>query len=228
MAVVVKKTNRNHYKMHRVLTPDGKMFVLTENNDAEPITAGGITAAAKAAGEVTPTIESASKLSISTDTETVKDELTAEQQLKAAQKRIKQLEGINQHLREQMKLTPDYTPDARDIRKAAKLFMAEYGGSWSKEELEGFANGPSRAYWAQILNEGGTIDSVSAIERSRLVEHIPSDMMSDQSYSIPASATKITLLCSNVNHESKRSHSRERRSVAFYQILIHRVYSRHL
>ena len=115
--------------MHWVLTPDGKMFVLTENNDAEPTTAGGITAAAKAAGEVTPTIDSASKLSISTDTETVKDELTAEQQLKAAQKRIKQLEGVNNYLREQMRITPDYTPDARDIRKAAKMFMAEYVGS---------------------------------------------------------------------------------------------------
>lgn len=61
---------------------------------------------------------------------------TAEQELKAAQKRIKQLEGINQHLREQMKLTPDYTPDARQIRKAAKLLMAEYGGSWSQQEME--------------------------------------------------------------------------------------------
>lgn len=61
---------------------------------------------------------------------------TPEQQLKEAEKRIKQLEGINQHLREQMKLTPDYTPDARQIRKAAKLLMAEYGGSWSQQEME--------------------------------------------------------------------------------------------
>lgn len=64
------------------------------------------------------------------------EEQTPEQQLKAAQKRIKQLEGVNNYLREQMRITPDYTPDARQIRKAAKLLMAEYGGSWSQQEME--------------------------------------------------------------------------------------------
>lgn len=63
-------------------------------------------------------------------------ELTQEQELEAAQKRIKQLEGINKSLREQMKITPDYTPDARQITKAAKTLMAEYGGSWSQKEME--------------------------------------------------------------------------------------------
>ena len=101
------------------------MFILSENNDAEFTPAGALP---EKGTHATP-INSASKWSIAESAETVKDNLTAEQQLKAAQKRIKQLEGITQHLREQMKLTPDYTPDARDIRKAAKLFMAEYGGS---------------------------------------------------------------------------------------------------
>ena len=64
-------------------------------------------------------------------------EPTAEQQLKTAQQRIKALEGINQHLREQWKLTPQYTPDARQISKAAGMFMKEYAGSWSQKELEG-------------------------------------------------------------------------------------------
>lgn len=63
-------------------------------------------------------------------------ELTPEQELEAAQKRIKQLERINKSLREQMKITPDYTPDARQITKAAKTLMAEYGGSWSQKEME--------------------------------------------------------------------------------------------
>lgn len=63
-------------------------------------------------------------------------ELTPEQELEAAQKRIKQLERNNKSLREQMKITPDYTPDARQITKAAKTLMAEYGGSWSQKEME--------------------------------------------------------------------------------------------
>ena len=82
MAVIVMKTKGNRYKVHRILSPEGKAFELPEMANAEPTTAGGITAVAKAAGEVTPTIDSASKLSISTDAETVKDELTAEQQLR--------------------------------------------------------------------------------------------------------------------------------------------------
>ena len=37
MAVVVKKTNHNYYKMHRIVMPDGSQFVFeNEKNRAEP------------------------------------------------------------------------------------------------------------------------------------------------------------------------------------------------
>lgn len=80
MAVVVKKTNRNYYKMHRVMTPDGKLFALTENNDAELTPAGAL----PEKGTHAAPNNSASKWSIAEDAETVKEELTTEQQLKTA------------------------------------------------------------------------------------------------------------------------------------------------
>lgn len=36
MAVVVKRTNGNYYKMHRILMPDGTAYVLEEHKNAEP------------------------------------------------------------------------------------------------------------------------------------------------------------------------------------------------
>ena len=41
MAVVVKKTKGNRYKVHRVLTPSGENFVLPKKADAEPTPGGG-------------------------------------------------------------------------------------------------------------------------------------------------------------------------------------------
>ena len=41
MAVVVKQTDGNHYKVHRILTPDGSVFILPEmTNEAESTPAG--------------------------------------------------------------------------------------------------------------------------------------------------------------------------------------------
>lgn len=40
MAVVVKKTTENFYKVHRVLTPDGSVFNLVEETETEPTPAG--------------------------------------------------------------------------------------------------------------------------------------------------------------------------------------------
>ncbi len=40
MAVVVKKTTGNYYKVHRILTPDGSVFQLQEKAEAEPTPAG--------------------------------------------------------------------------------------------------------------------------------------------------------------------------------------------
>ena len=43
MAVVVMKTKGNRYKVHRILTPEGKAFELPEMANAEVNTVGAIT-----------------------------------------------------------------------------------------------------------------------------------------------------------------------------------------
>ena len=61
MAVVVKRTSKNFYKMHRVLTPDGNLFVLSDEiTDAEPTSGGGVTEN----GSLAAPISSASESSI--------------------------------------------------------------------------------------------------------------------------------------------------------------------
>lgn len=72
MAVVVKETKGHRYKVHRVLTPDGKPFELPEKANAEFTSAGGITEAAKASGVVTPAINSASAYTVPQTTSPVK------------------------------------------------------------------------------------------------------------------------------------------------------------
>ena len=42
MAVVVKRTSDNFYKMHRILSPDGKMFIISENKRTELTPAGAL------------------------------------------------------------------------------------------------------------------------------------------------------------------------------------------
>ena len=41
MAVVVKQTTDNFYKVHRILTPDGSVFEMN-TNEAEPTPGGGV------------------------------------------------------------------------------------------------------------------------------------------------------------------------------------------
>lgn len=73
MAVVVKRTNKNYYKMHRVLSPDGAMFVLSENNnEAAPTSGGGVTASSSLAAP----ISSASKNSVPNQEKDVKQKFS--------------------------------------------------------------------------------------------------------------------------------------------------------
>ena len=72
MAVVVMRTKGNRYKVHRILTPDGKAFALPEMANAVSTSVGGITEGAKSSGEVAPAINTASMRSISKDGKSVK------------------------------------------------------------------------------------------------------------------------------------------------------------
>ena len=62
LAVVVKKTTNNFYKVHRILSPDGSMFILPETTEeAGPTSGGGVTNS----GSLATPISSASKFSLS-------------------------------------------------------------------------------------------------------------------------------------------------------------------
>lgn len=64
MAVVVKKTKGNRYKVHRILTPEGETFILPEMANAEMNTVGAVTNNSQSLGGSAPAINSASKFSI--------------------------------------------------------------------------------------------------------------------------------------------------------------------
>lgn len=67
MAVTLKLTDRNYYKMHRVLTPDGSVLVLADNiKDAEPTTSE------KSESSSRSTISSASDANVSPSDASVK------------------------------------------------------------------------------------------------------------------------------------------------------------
>ena len=61
MAVVVMKTKGNRYKVHRILTPEGKAFALPEMTNAEPNTVGTVTSGSQSLGGSAPAISSASE-----------------------------------------------------------------------------------------------------------------------------------------------------------------------
>ena len=64
MAVVVKQTKGNRYKVHRILTPDGKIFMMLQKANAEMNTVGAVTNGSQSLGGRTPAINSASTASI--------------------------------------------------------------------------------------------------------------------------------------------------------------------
>lgn len=61
---VVVNANGNHYYAHRIVLPDGSAFEFLNKANAVPTTVGGITENAKFSGEVAPTINTASTLTI--------------------------------------------------------------------------------------------------------------------------------------------------------------------
>ncbi len=71
MAVVVKKTDGNHYKVHRILTPDGSVFILPEMvNEAESTPSGE----SPKNGSLATTKDSASNINISNNSKNVNNE----------------------------------------------------------------------------------------------------------------------------------------------------------
>ena len=78
MAVVVKQTKGNQYKVHRILTPDGGTFLLPEMANAEMNTVGAFTNDSQSLGGSAPAISSASDASVTSNGASVKPELSDE------------------------------------------------------------------------------------------------------------------------------------------------------
>lgn len=76
MAVVVKQTKGNRYKVHRILTPDGGTFSLPEMANAEMNTVGAFTNDSHSLGGSTPAITSASNVNVTETGENVKEKFS--------------------------------------------------------------------------------------------------------------------------------------------------------
>ncbi len=74
MAVVVKQTKGNRYKVHRILTPEGGTFTLPEMANAEVNTVGAFTNDSQSLGGSAPAISSASDTSVAEGETGVKGE----------------------------------------------------------------------------------------------------------------------------------------------------------
>lgn len=77
MAVVVKRTKGNRYKVHRILTPKGETFMLPEMANAEMNTVGAFTNGSQSLGGSAPAINSASGSIISKDVDGVNTRFSA-------------------------------------------------------------------------------------------------------------------------------------------------------
>ena len=143
MAVVVMKTKGNRYKVHRILTPEGKAFELPEMANAESTSAGGITEAAKATGAVTPTIDSASGISITENGMPVKGKLSvADTKLEDSQeandnrKTAWNTDKEQRDIDEFLKVNPDWAQTIAEIREYADGKAAQRKNGLSDAQLE--------------------------------------------------------------------------------------------
>ena len=90
MAVVVKRTKGNRYKVHRILTPDGNTFTLPEMANAEVNTVGAFTNDSQSLGGSAPAINSAPTANIAQQEGESKKKFS----LKEDERKQKQLEVI--------------------------------------------------------------------------------------------------------------------------------------
>ena len=76
MAVVVKRTKGNRYKVHRILTPEGETFVMPEMANAEMNTVGAVTNDSQSLGGSAPAITTASTESVAENGLPVKEQFS--------------------------------------------------------------------------------------------------------------------------------------------------------
>ena len=85
MAVVVKRTKGNRYKVHRILTPEGDTFALPEMANAEMNTVGAFTNGSQSLGGSAPAISSASEASVAEKRLTVKARFSMDEPVEQTQ-----------------------------------------------------------------------------------------------------------------------------------------------
>ena len=84
MAVVVKRTKGNRYKVHRILTPDGNTFTLPEMANAEVNTVGTFTNDSQSLGGSAPAINSAPTANIAQQEEESKKKFSLKEDERTA------------------------------------------------------------------------------------------------------------------------------------------------
>ena len=112
--------------------PEGKAFELPEMANAESTSAGGITEAAKATGAVTPTIDSASGISITENGMPVKGKLSVAEETKTAWNTDKEQRDIDEFL----KVNPDWAQTLAEIREYADGKAAQQKNGMTDAQLE--------------------------------------------------------------------------------------------
>ncbi|MGM9662108.1 MAG: hypothetical protein ACI3WR_03340 [Oscillospiraceae bacterium] len=116
MAVVVKRTKGNRYKVHRILTTEGETFTMPEMANAEVNTVGAVTNNSQSLGGSAPAISSASENSIpdfseksNTDSsqksqKSIEGTAEAVEEVRRLTRQNKRLEKLNRELKDQLRV----------------------------------------------------------------------------------------------------------------------------
>lgn len=121
MAVVVRETKGNRYKVHRILTPDGGAYVLEKMDSAEGYPVGGITGAVQTPGEVTPANFLRADDSISRDGENSNTRYSADEDYAAEAAAEKPMALRDKRLQAEAKIEVYRKLDSRTPAQEAEL-----------------------------------------------------------------------------------------------------------
>ena len=154
-----KRCKGNRYKVHRILTPEGKAFALPEMTNAEPNTVGTVTSGSQSLGGSAPAISSASETdaaitvnpspgvgrstafasgtSIREDGGAVKQDFSQELDIDKLSKENARLRARVERLKGETKLTKEKTVRQADVDKLARQIVKDYSSTIDASEISG-------------------------------------------------------------------------------------------